>query len=31
MKDEGLIEKKMKEVMLTKGKPIVLEKVGLYV
>ena len=31
MKDEGKIGKKMREAMLTKGKPIVLEKVRLYV
>ena len=31
VKDEGLIGKKMREAMLTKGKPIVLEKVRLYV
>ena len=31
MKDEGPIGKKMREVMLVKGKPIVLEKVRLYV
>ena len=31
MKDEGLIGKKMREAMLPKGKPIVLEKMRLYV
>ena len=31
LKDEGPIGKKMREVMLAKGKPIVLEKVRLYV
>ena len=31
MKDEEPIEKKMREVMLAKGKPIGLEKVRLYV
>ena len=31
MKDEGLIGKKMIEAMLGKGKPIMLEKVRLYV
>ena len=31
MKDEGSIGKKMREAMLAKGKPIVLEKVRLYV
>ena len=31
MKDEGLIRKKMRETILAKGKPIVLEKVRLYV
>ena len=31
VKDEGLIGKKMRETMLAKGKPIVLEKVRLYV
>ena len=31
MKDEGLIGKKMREAMLAKGKPIVLEKMRLYV
>ena len=31
MKDEGPIGKKMKEAILAKGKPIVLEKVILYV
>ena len=30
MKDEGLIGQKMRETMLAKGKPIVLEKVMLY-
>ena len=31
MNDEGSIRKKMKEAILAKGKPIVLEKVMLYV
>ena len=31
VKDEGLIGKKMRKAMLAKGKPIVLEKVRLYV
>ena len=31
MKDEGLIEKKMRKAMLAKGKSVVLEKVRLYV
>ena len=31
VKDEGLMGKKMREPMLAKGKPIVLEKVRLYV
>ena len=31
VKDDRLIGKKLREAMLTKGKPIVLEKVGLYV
>ena len=31
VKDEGTIGKKMKEAMLVKGKPMMLEKVRLYV